>query len=414
MKVRSSFNCPVCNGSYKLNHKFELSSLCPTHQGLFKAKDIFNKDGFSGFSPAPFVGRYGYPNINVGILSTPDTNLDRTAADNPRLWAKDDYNIQSLVDIRSSLLNSRFTANVIDARKSRGFLDISQEISIAAKPVDVEVKLDQKPKFRITTSSYAAPQGPNAKLEKVEITSNPKVNQKIEKAVYDTDLKAQNAIVDLYSRGVDENALTRVLSVGNLGLKKNRKLVPTRWSITAVDDTVSKEMMDRVHYYPEYDHAVYFGGYLGNYYLILFFPDVWSYELFETVVTEKARSNPTYMHDCEGYNGRKYYAENTAGGYYATRLAILEKLNKLKKQSSVIVLRFITEEYSVPLGVWVCRESVRKSLNAKPLIFGSKELMLKYASHLVKKKFGIDITYFFNKSQILKEILTQSKINEFF
>ena len=408
MKVRSSFNCPVCNGSYKLNHKFELSSLCPTHQGLFKAKDIFNKDDFSGFSPAPFVGRYGYPNINVGILSTPDINLDKSAADNPRLWAKDDYNIQSLVDIRSSLLNSRFTANVTDARKSRGFLDISQEISIAAKPVDVEVKLDQKPKFRITTSSYAAPQGPNAKLEKVEITSNPKVNRKVEKAVYDTDLKAQNAIVDLYSRGVDENALTRVLSVGNLGLKKNRKLVPTRWSITAVDDTVSKEMMDKVHYYPEYDYAAYFGGYLGNYYLILFFPDVWSYELFET--TDKSAA---FMTDNEGYEGRKTYAQNCAGGYYATRLGILEKLNSIRRHAATLAIRIMTDEYTVPLGVWVVREATRKALSSKPLLFGDQNLMLKYAANFAKKKFGKDITYILNRSILLKTMRTQTKLTAF-
>ena len=45
---------------------------------------------------------------------------------------------------------------------------------------------------------------------------------------------------------------------------------------------------------------------------------------------------------------------------------------------NVLVLRFITGDYAVPLGVWVTREATRKAMNGKPIIFSDKELMLKY------------------------------------
>ncbi|MBI2142476.1 hypothetical protein HYU15_03240, partial [Candidatus Woesearchaeota archaeon] len=81
-------------------------------------------------------------------------------------------------------------------------------------------------------------------------------------------------------------------------------------------------------------------------------------------------------------------AENCSGGYYAARLPVLEQLARMKRQASVLVIRMITDEYLLPLGVWVCREAVRKAVAAKPISFASKELMLKYADALITRRFG--------------------------
>jgi hypothetical protein len=206
------------------------------------------------------------------------------------------------------------------------------------------------------------------------------------------------------------------LSVGNLGIGKNRKLVPTRWSITAVDDTVGKDWLNEIRQYPETDYTSFFGGYLGNYFLILFYPDVWSYELFETYMPKSSwnvTEETQFTTDYEAYAGRKTYAENCGGGYYAARLPILEKLKGMKRQASVLCLRFITGEYAVPLGVWVVREAVRKAMSSKPLHFADKSLMMKYANALIKKKFGFNLDNITKYSILLKEIKTQRKLTSF-
>jgi hypothetical protein len=110
-----------------------------------------------------------------------------------------------------------------------------------------------------------------------------------------------------------------------------------------------------------------------------------------------------YSTDHEEYEGRKNYAENCAGGYYTVRMALAEHMMNNKRQNTVIALRFITNEYVLPLGVWVTREATRKALSNKPIAFGSKELMLNYAKILAKKKFGVDITPVLQKSRLLKE-----------
>ncbi len=392
-------------------------SFCPIYakaESLFKVEKNLEKQDFFGASPAPFVGRFGYPDVNVGILSPPDTKEDVWLHDAPQFWADNSFSIKQVIDLRSSLVNSRFRSNIKDQNK---MLDISQEVGMASKPVDVEINLEKKPTFRLNNDAYLAPTGPNAKLKKATITENPKIHRKVDKAVSDTDLKSTNAVLDLYDSGFDENFLSKLLSVGTLGLKNNRKLVPTRWSITATDDMISKDILKEIKNYNETDFQAFFGSYLGNYYLVMLFPEPWSFELFETYLP-KASFNISdeiqYTTDHEPYRGRTSYAENCGGGYYASRLPVLEKLKNLKRQASVLVIRMITGEYAVPLGVWVCREATRKSLSSKPITFSDKNLMLKYAKSLIQKKFGYDISPILEKSVLLKEMKNQSKLSHFF
>jgi len=154
-----------------------------------------------------------------------------------------------------------------------------------------------------------------------------------------------------------------------LGLKKNKKLVPTRWSITATDDTIAKELLKKVRDYQIIEnYELFFGEFLGNCYLILALPRIWSYELFELYLPNTSWNPSTQIKastDFEEYQGRKEYAFETAGGYYASRLPIVEYLNSIKKQASVIVIRLETPSYWAALGVWVVRESVRKALTNK-------------------------------------------------
>ena len=287
---------------------------------------------------------------------------------------------------------------------------------MSSKPVDVDIQLSEKPRFRLNLDSHMAPTGPNAKLKTAKITENPKIHTKVYKVFDDIDLKAQDAVNYLYENNFDETFLSRILSVGTLGLKKNRKLVPTRWSITATDDIIGKNLINEIKDFSEINsNYSFFGNYLGNNYLILMFPEVWSYELFETYVPQDWNFMKPLRctTDYESYSGRKEYASATVGGYYTVRLGILEKLKQMKRQASALALRFITDEYSMPLGVWVTREATRKSMSSKPIEFSSRELVLEYARKFVKKRFNYDADHLLNASKLLKSVKEQKKLAQF-
>ena len=404
--------CIRCKGSGMCGRSY-----CPhimRSQAIFKVRQDMPSKDLSGPSPAPFVGRYGYPDVNVGLLSPVKPEQPAEIYDAPRVWAGRSFSIPQIVDLRSALVNSRFKANI---RQKSSMLDISQEVGIAKRPVDVEMVLKDRPRFRLNTSAISAPMGPNAALEKARITENASVHTAVQKVVDDTDMNATQGLAYLYKKDFDENFLTRAFSVGSFGIGRNRKLVPTRWSITAVDDTLGKDLHKRILDHSHVgEHLSFFGSYLGNYYLVLMIPDCWGYELFETYMP-KASWNTSeridYMTDSEGYSGRKGYAYNCAGGYYSVRLAVLERLAQMRRQASCFVIRVITGEYSAPLGVWVTRQAARKALEEKPLKFASLDLMLHYVSILIKRKFGFDPSLLTSKSVLLKNIRTQRKLFDF-
>ncbi len=385
-----NYNCPICAKAYS----------------QIKIKNLIVKENFSTEGVAPFIGRYGYPYINIGILAPPEETDETWLYDAPKYWSYKNFQIPKIVEFRSSLINSR---EKISVKQRNNFLELNQEISMSSKPVDIDINLKDKPKFRINYDNFMAPTGPYADLEKAKLTENPKIHTKVQKVHYDTDLKANEALIYLYENNFDENFLSRILSVGNVGIGKNRKLVPTRWSLTATHDTLGKHLTEEIKKYGHINYSAFFGGYLGNYYLILCFPEVWSYELFEMHISNQNR----YTTDYEPYEGRKYYAENTAGGYYTVRLGILEKLRELKRQGSVLALRFITGDYTLPLGVWVTLEATRKAMQNRPIEFSSRELMLEYTKKLAQKKFNFDLDNILENSILLKNIKQQSKLVKF-
>ncbi len=120
-----------------------------------------------------------------------------------------------------------------------------------------------------------------------------------------------------------------------------------------------------------------------------------------------------YSTDYESYKGRKTYADETAGGYYACRLPILEKMKNNKRQGSCVALRFITSEYNVPLGVWVCREATRKSIQSPSISFQSQEEMLHYAREFIQQKFNFNLNLLLKESKLLQEKKHQKRLSEY-
>jgi len=385
----------------------------------FKVRNFNNISRLDTASPpSVFIGsKLKYPLVNVGIMSPLEREEDAWIYDNEKYWADNNFEISDVLHLRNSLLNSRFQSKVTDTRLNKKFVNIAQEIAIASKPVDVEIELKNSVKIERKKDKVLTPHGLKAPLKQAKVTSNVKVDRNIDKAIND-EIKASEAIHSLYDKNFSEYVLNKILSVGVLGLKKNKRLVPTRWSITATDDTLGKHLLDRIQNYKWIDnYELHFGEFLGNSYLILLFPGVWSYELFELYLPGSSW-NPTSeikaSTDSEGYNGRTTYAFNTVGGYYAARLPIMKYLDDIKRQASVLAVRIEGVSYWAALGVWVVRESVKKAMNKPGVKFNSKDELIESAKKIGKIKYNFDYESIFQRSNLLKQIKTQKNLHEWF
>ncbi len=370
----------------------------------------------SNSPPSVFIGsKLKYPLVNVGILSPLEREDNVQIYDDAKFWAENNLKIEDVLRLRNGLLNSRFQSNVHDSRTEKNFVQMAQEIAIASNPVDIEIELKNKLNMNRNPDKVLTPHGMSAGLKKAKIVSNVKVHQKVDRVIND-EIKANEGIQMLYKNGFNEYTLSKILSVGVLGLKKNKKLVPTRWSITATDDSLGKVLINKIKDYPVIEnYELFFGEFLGNQYLIMLFPRIWSYELFELYLP-KSSWNPSdeikASTDYENYEGRKEYAYATAGGYYASRLPIAEYLSSIKKQASALVIRIETPSYWAGLGVWVVRESVRKAI-AKKMEFTDEKELMESSKKVGKIKYGFDISGILSKSLILKEKREQKSLRDF-
>jgi len=202
-------------------------------------------------------------------------------------------------------------------------------------------------------------------------------------------------------------------SVGAFGLGKKRKIVPTRWSITAVDSILSGHLMEKVRTYPIVnEYRVYESGYIDNRFEILMMPERWSYESIEAWYPGSAW-NPQGKEivcygDWEGFDGRTTYAA-IGGCYYAARLAVTENLNRERRQACVAVLREAHPGYIMPVGVWQVRENVRNAMRSEPLKFKT----LREALERVASKLDISLSTWIDSSKLLREALFQTKLTNF-
>jgi len=385
-----SYYCKICGEENCKKHSFPIG----------KSKSIKE---FSGSSPPEiFVGKWNYPNVYTGILA-PQEYGSTEILSSPELWHQQNLQIPEILSFRNRLIYGRTQSNV-KKPYSKKFLPIMQEVAMTHKSIATEFKLKKPISFHKESESSVPLIKNAAEINSVSLQENPKVKEKVNYLVNDTDVKSREAILELAKSGIENSSITKILSAGLLGLKKNRKLVPTRWSITAVDDLLSKEKLKNIKFFQEIsDYRVFHSYYLGNNYHFLLLPDKFSFEVLEI-----SMQSFKVWKDYESYRGRKSYAESVTGAYYANRLALTEYLEKIKRQASCIVFREIRAEYYAPLGVGILRQTSRKAFES-PQIFQT----LNESLNKIRENLRININQFTSNSKILKEFGKQTKLSKF-
>ena len=315
-----------------------------------------------GFTPPEvFVGRSGYPLVRAGPV-IPSAQAEEL----PHLG----MNMEQIISARMGMVRSETKIKVLQANEPGRLLEACQQIAMSSAPVGTEVSFIKPPRRRLQFDGVLSPTGPSGELDKMEITTNPLIPRKVDQIVLDRSAPADVAAAELYSAGIDVDHLSRLLSIGLLG--KRRRLVPTRWSITASDDIIGNILKDAVLDFPLVNDCYLFSGEeLGNHFEILLSPRPFSFELIEIWRAHSLWAEEGFIgRDGEDVHPKKAYSP-LAGGYYAARLAVLEHLQRWGRQAGVLAVREISQDYWAPLGVWVVREVARKAMCSDPMRFDS-------------------------------------------
>ncbi len=360
MEKRREVTCDVCKGNRLVC--IRNPSRCPVFLRAKKLVDLekaVSKTSFFGPSPpGVFLGSFGYPNVLAGPLVPAVVESDPSVLDNPAVWL--DKSMDQLIRYRFALVRGKSRLRVQDARNPDKTLSLVQEMAMSERPTDAELVLKKKPFVRISLLPRSAPHGPSGTIESLTLAGNPAVPRPVDKVVGDVELGALEGAYVLYKNGVSQQQITRIFSTGLLGVSRHRRLVPTEWSITAIDDILAKSLRRKIADYQHIGEFRVFGAEsLGNNVQILLMPSAWMYEALEGWMTG---FRPQVYADYELNRGRTDYPANLAGAYHAARLPVLEYLDRERRQAGTIAFLEVYRDW-VPLGVWRFRELARRALS---------------------------------------------------
>ncbi len=383
MKIIDRKKCLICKGRLWCGLKY-----CPIIlKKSIKAKvlkKIENKDSIEGFSYNLFVSRYNYPRIPIGVLTSSDKLVNH-----PKDWIQNKFTIKDIVFNRVNLINAKKSTTIV------GLDNPIIEAALSKRPTYVYIKIKKIKTNLCRFYPDYYPMGPSTRLLEIEFLEEPKIPRIVEKLYYD-QIKAEDAVYKLYEKDFDFYKISEVLSGGLLGI--NKRLVPTRWAITAVDSIIGKKLKKEVMQYKLADKYMYFeGSLLGNYIFAVYIPYPFSFEYTEIWMphtTWNLTNRILKTTDHEFYFTQPPKEPKSAGAYYAARLAFLEFLKKNKINGSFVVLRVITRDYYLPLGVWVVRECARKATE-NPISFNDMSDL---------------ITFLRNRNKLILNMLENSNI----
>lgn len=387
--------CVLCKGTKKLCGL----EFCPI---LTKLKTKYSllpnlTTSISGASKEIFVGSYGYPNVAVGPL----VGLNQRPLSPQDLYLRD---YEEIISHRMRFVRGK------EVVKTTARMQVEMvEVALSIRAVESEMELKRPPTSSAIFSSELQPMGPSAPIKKFRQTENPRIPKKVDNLV-EEDLLATDAVRELIHSGFDNYYITNIFSSGALGKKKNKKIVPTKWSITALHDIIAKQGMEEIREFGQMNDVLLFHHYsLGNSYFVLLIPGSWEFENFESwspksIWAENASESITTV-EHEPYPGRTKYADKQVGGYYASRYSVVQHLRNIRKQAKAVVIREIDEAYIVPIGVFQVQEGVKNALNSMPIRFGTLQEAINYLS----TKTRVNMKRYLGMSHILN----QSTLNAF-
>jgi hypothetical protein len=354
--------------------------------------------------PSVFIGSWNYPKVLAGPLVAP-LHGDTRIMDTPESWIPGQITQEEIIGYRLNLVRGKQPVTVTDI--DNRFVGQLQEISLSAASIDSEIRFSTTP-TGCTLSDEHTPYGPSAPIEQLDIGAGA-WDRDLEKVFHDTDLKAADAVIDLHRKGIPFSSIQKAFSVGVMGAGKTRRLVPTRWSITACDTVIGDHLLEEVRHYDPIDCCqVYEFSSLHNHYAILLTPTGWQYEWTEAFLGILGHEEMVFS-DYERSRGKKGYS-SVGGCYYSCKMAVLEALAREKKQAGALILREATRGY-VPLGVFNVRENVRNAMLMPPVEYEDIHTALTHISD----KMTLPVERFTRESTLLRDLLRggQTKLSGF-
>ena len=370
--------------------------LLTAQTGHMKSVEV-GKDMEGSTPPSVFIGSWNYPDVYAGPMIAP-IHGDTAIMDMPESWIGHKTQ-DEIIGYRMNLVRGKRMVNA--AELDNRFVSKLQEITLSSSSIESEISFENIPQG-MSFSEEHTPFGPSAEVEHFDIEAA-RYDKNLEKVFYDTDLRARDAVIGLHVQGVPFSSIQKAFSVGTMGRGDDRHLVPTRWSITAVDTTIGDNLLEKVKKCPTIDTLrVHEFSSLNNNYAVILLPTGWQYEWSEAFL--KVLGNEELVYSDHEIRKKKTEYSHLGGCYYSCKMAVLESLAREQKQAGAIILREALKGY-VPMGVFNVRENVRSAMRQPGQDFEDIKSVLQHLG----QKFTLPMKRFVEEGPLLRSVLKEKQ-----
>lgn len=395
--------CIICKGHRLLCGLSKCPFLTSYVKRVSIASKIMDKVIDGSTPPNVIVGESGYPYTSIYLGLPPGVYGDEAKLfDDPYSWHLK-LGLEDIIEIRSGM-----AMLILPRIYVKDFEKLYEsEVGLAAvslKPVDAEGVVSKVLKTDMEFDYILPPTGPRILARDVKVVGDLKIPRKLEEMVFE-DVKALEAIEELYRYGVDFYTIVRALSIGFLGYRNRRRIVPTRWAITAVDSSIGKSLLDAIKLYPEASETlVFYSEYLYNKYLVILSPGPYKAMWIEAW-HPKAIYNPSKdIQWLEVRETKPNIFTAMDGGFIAARTSVLEYLYTAKRQAKVAILREILPQYIYPVGSWQIRQTVKHALTKGPILKNPSEeelrIFIEKSMNIPREAIEKAIEFIYEKKQL--------------
>ncbi|MFP4402364.1 MAG: hypothetical protein ACLFPL_03975 [Candidatus Nanoarchaeia archaeon] len=355
-------------------------------------------------STIPIITSKHYPQISTMQITNPDISASQYHQNE---FVKQDYSAilkskaRSIAGVSSKPTHKTNTRSNLHETIRDIYASKTPQLSRHIFENDVKIN-------NIVSTQTTGLLGSSNSLQSIEVDDNISISTHIEK-YNNGEVRAKEAILNLYYKGFNDNQIRSLLSLGSFGKENNKILVPTKWAISACDSIIEQDLYSKIiNYNISNSYELYYYEDKGNAFLICLFPNQFCAEVIETWFSSSTKKLVIERDFVNFSNKLQTKEPECAGGYWATKLAILEHLYKHKKQSAFLSIRLINN-YEIPLGVIFVRESVREAMKAKPILqTQSQEEYMSYIQTHFQNHFA-----HVQHSRVLQEISQVKSLREF-
>ena len=238
--------CVLCKGAKNLCGK-DKCALMVKYYARSKTRSLIDGLDLTGSSPpGVFVGRYGYPKVEVGPLVPPEFG-DTSLMDTPEEWVG--KSIQDIADFRFSAGPGQVpggSEGLPERRPDDGVHPgpgAMRELGGRGGQLPQAAHRQDRPGRRDPAIRTLGPPEPLRDHQ-------PEVRPQGGEGLLRHGPQGRGGGDRPLPQGVLISKIQKAFSVGAFGMERNRRLVPTRWSITAVDDTLGKELLKSTKTFP--------------------------------------------------------------------------------------------------------------------------------------------------------------------